>query len=104
MSGHVLVTDDDRDLCELLALELGQRGFEVTWKTSAAEALDLVATEEIDVALTSRATILQQAGVAVLGQANQQEHVARCAAMSARPRATARKNQGAIQAFHAGGR
>ena len=40
MPGRVLVAEDDRNLCELLELGLGRRGFQVTWRTSALEALE----------------------------------------------------------------
>jgi two-component system, NtrC family, response regulator AtoC len=52
MRGHVLVIDDDPDLCRLLGIELGRRGFTVTWKTSATEALELLGRAEIDVIVT----------------------------------------------------
>jgi DNA-binding NtrC family response regulator len=50
--GRVLVVDDDRDLCALLALQLGRRGFHVTWRTTAAEALEVARTADLDAVLT----------------------------------------------------
>jgi len=47
-NGHVVLVDDDRDLCRLLAAALGQRGFRVTWRLSAAEALEVLAATAID--------------------------------------------------------
>ncbi len=52
MSGRVLLVDDDRPLCELLAVGLGRRGFDVQWTTSAADALAVVARDDLDVVLT----------------------------------------------------
>jgi two-component system response regulator HydG len=52
MNGHVLIVDDDAALCRLLAAVLGERGFEVSTATSAADALAVVTTAEIDVILT----------------------------------------------------
>ncbi len=51
-SPHVLVVDDDRDLCALLALQLQRRGFRVTWRTTAAAALEVVAADELDAVVT----------------------------------------------------
>jgi len=51
-SGRVLVVDDDRGMCEMLAAGLGKLGFAVTWRTAAAEALDVLAASEVDVVVT----------------------------------------------------
>jgi len=48
VSGRVLIVDDDRDTCKLLAADLAHRGFDVTWRTSADAALDAVGTAEVD--------------------------------------------------------
>jgi two-component system response regulator HydG len=48
----VLVVDDDRALCDLLADGLTPRGFSVTTTTRAAEALDLFRDAHFDVVLT----------------------------------------------------
>ncbi|HVR21424.1 MAG TPA: response regulator, partial [Polyangiaceae bacterium] len=48
----VLVVDDDRALCELLADGLTPLGFSVTTTTRAAEALDLFRDAHFDVVLT----------------------------------------------------
>src|SRR5438128_4688438 len=50
--GRVLVVDDDVDVCALLEVRLAGRGFEVARTTSAAAALDTLATAEVDVVLT----------------------------------------------------
>ncbi|MCW5890479.1 MAG: sigma-54-dependent Fis family transcriptional regulator [bacterium] len=50
--GRVLVVDDDRDLCALLALQLGRRGFHVTWRTTPAEALEVARSADLDAVLT----------------------------------------------------
>jgi two-component system response regulator HydG len=52
MSGRVLLVDDDRDMCRLVAAGLGRRGFEVTWRLSTDEALAVVARDELDVVVT----------------------------------------------------
>ena len=52
MTGRVLVVDDDRELCELLEGALARRGFEVVWRTAAAEALDLLGRSELDAVVT----------------------------------------------------
>ncbi|MDB4927672.1 MAG: acetoacetate metabolism regulatory protein AtoC [Myxococcaceae bacterium] len=52
MKGRVLVVDDDRSTCEVLAERLGFRGFAVEWRTSAEEALVLLGREPFDVVVT----------------------------------------------------
>jgi two-component system response regulator AtoC len=52
VNGRVLVVDDDRDLCRLVAAGLAQKGFEVTWRTSAAEALEVVESTDLDAVVT----------------------------------------------------
>jgi DNA-binding NtrC family response regulator len=49
VTARVLLVDDDRDLCEWLHGALGRRGFAVSWRTSADEALALCAAEDFDV-------------------------------------------------------
>ncbi|TMA31029.1 MAG: sigma-54-dependent Fis family transcriptional regulator, partial [Deltaproteobacteria bacterium] len=51
-AGEVLVIDDDRDLCALLALRIQQAGFRVSWRTSAAEALEFLDSHDVDTILT----------------------------------------------------
>ncbi len=46
---RVLVVDDQPDARELLALVLGRAGAEVSTASSAAEAIELLQTEEVDV-------------------------------------------------------
>ncbi len=43
--------DDDRTVCEWAAADLGRRGFTVAWRASAAEALELSAVGDFDVAV-----------------------------------------------------
>jgi two-component system response regulator HydG len=50
--GRVLIIDDDEMLCEVMELTLARRGLEITWRTSAQDALDLVRAEDFDVILT----------------------------------------------------
>jgi DNA-binding NtrC family response regulator len=52
MTDRVLLVDDDRSLCETLAAGLGRRGFEITWRTSAAEALAELAAQDFDAIVT----------------------------------------------------
>jgi DNA-binding NtrC family response regulator len=51
--GKVLIVDDERDFCELLAAELAERGWNPAYCTSSSEALQrLLSEQEIDVVLT----------------------------------------------------
>ena len=47
-----MVVDDDRSMCELLQAGLVRRGFEVTWRMSAAEALAAISEGDFDVIVT----------------------------------------------------
>ena len=49
---RVLVVDDVREMCEMLAERLAPLGFEVEWRTTPAEALDVLATTDVDVVVT----------------------------------------------------
>ena len=51
-SSEVLLIDDDRETCELLAERLGSRGFHVTYRTSAEEGLVLFADGAFDAVVT----------------------------------------------------
>ena len=50
--GSILLVDDDRDLCETLALGLRRRGYELAWRTSATEALATLDIESYDALVT----------------------------------------------------
>lgn len=52
MSGKVLIVDDERNMCELIATDLRMREIESSWCTSAAEATRVVQDQEFDVVLT----------------------------------------------------
>jgi DNA-binding NtrC family response regulator len=52
VTARVLLVDDDRSMCETLQAALGKRGFTVTWRTAAAEALPVLREEDIDVVVT----------------------------------------------------
>lgn len=52
MNGRILVVDDDRTMCELIEADMQRRGFQVSWHTSAEEALRVLKDEEFDVVLT----------------------------------------------------
>ena len=49
---EVLVVDDERDTCELLELALSRQGMQVTTCTTAADALEKIASRDFDVVLT----------------------------------------------------
>jgi two-component system response regulator HydG len=52
MSPRVLLVDDDRPLCETLALGLRRRRFDVTFRTSAEPALEALDVADYDVIVT----------------------------------------------------
>ena len=52
MSGHVLIVDDDQSMAETLQKAMTRRGFVVSWKTSATEALTLLDEQDFDVVVT----------------------------------------------------
>ena len=51
-AGRVLVVDDDRAMCEMLATGLSRRGFAVAFRTGGAEAIALLRAEDFDVIVT----------------------------------------------------
>ncbi len=51
-SKQILVVDDDRETCELLAELLGSKGYHVKGCATAAGALDELSTSEVDAVLT----------------------------------------------------
>jgi len=52
MSNRILIVDDDVEMCRMLEARLAKRGYEATWKTSAAEALGLVERDDFDAIVT----------------------------------------------------
>jgi two-component system response regulator HydG len=52
VSTRVLVVDDEPAMCELLEAGLGERGFQVTARTTAFDALAVLDTEDVDVVAT----------------------------------------------------
>jgi two-component system response regulator HydG len=52
VNDRVLVVDDDQAMCEFVELTLKRQGFEVTWRTSGLDALELVAAQDFEVILT----------------------------------------------------
>lgn len=52
MPGHVVVVDDERNMCELLEADLSLRGFHVASYLSAAAAWSNLVEEEVDVLVT----------------------------------------------------
>ena len=53
--GKILIVDDDEALCEAMELSLARKDLEITWRSSAQDALELVAERDFDVVLTDRA-------------------------------------------------
>jgi two-component system, NtrC family, response regulator AtoC len=52
MRGRVLIVDDDKDMCGMLSVVLGKKGFEVSTRQSGADAFDLLQIEDFDVVVT----------------------------------------------------
>ena len=52
MKGRVLVVDDDASMCDMLVSDLGELGFAVSARTSAAAALEALAPGEFDAVVT----------------------------------------------------
>ena len=52
MRGRVLIVDDERSMCDTLAVVLDKKGFACRWTTSPAEALEIVHGGGLDVVLT----------------------------------------------------
>jgi two-component system response regulator HydG len=52
MTGNVLIVDDDQSMAETLTKAMTRRGFVVTWKTSAVDALKLLDEQDFDVVVT----------------------------------------------------
>jgi two-component system response regulator AtoC len=52
MTGNVLIVDDDQSMAETLTKAMTRRGFVVTWRTSAADALQLLDEQDFDVVVT----------------------------------------------------
>ena len=52
MTGRVLLVDDDRALCEWVEVGLAGSGFTLDWRTSPAEAMQAVASEDYDAIVT----------------------------------------------------
>ena len=52
MTGRVLVVDDDASMCDMLVSDLGELGFAVSARTSAAAALEALAPGEFDAVVT----------------------------------------------------
>ncbi len=48
----ILIVDDDASMCEYLDAGLSERGYAVTWRTSADEAFVVIGAEELDVVVT----------------------------------------------------
>jgi len=52
MRGHILIVDDERNMCELIQTDLRMRDFAARWCTSADEALGQLHHEGFDAVLT----------------------------------------------------
>ena len=51
-TSRVLIVDDDRAMCEMLALGLSRHGFGVVFRTDGGEAKALLDAEDVDVVIT----------------------------------------------------
>jgi two-component system, NtrC family, response regulator AtoC len=51
-NAHILVVDDERDMCELLEVGLRKRGYQVTWRTDGEDAFALMDTHDFDAIIT----------------------------------------------------
>jgi two-component system response regulator HydG len=52
VTGHILIVDDERSMCELLETDLKLRGFTVQWYTAPAEAYRAIQDADFDAVLT----------------------------------------------------
>jgi two-component system response regulator HydG len=52
VNGRVLVVDDDRAMCEMLASALARAGFDAVWRTAAAAARAALDADDIDVVVS----------------------------------------------------
>jgi two-component system, NtrC family, response regulator AtoC len=52
MTGNVLIVDDNQSMAETLTKAMTRRGFVVSWRTSAADALKLLDDQDFDVVVT----------------------------------------------------
>jgi two-component system response regulator HydG len=52
VSARILVVDDDRSMCEMLATSLGPQGFEVAFRTSGTEAIEAIGADDFDAIVT----------------------------------------------------
>ena len=52
MRAQILVIDDDRDMCELLDESLGAAGYDVTWRLTADEGVELLQERDFDVVIS----------------------------------------------------
>ena len=52
MPGRVLIVDDDRDMCEVVAAALKKRKLEPQWFTSGAEVLEALRSDTCDVVIS----------------------------------------------------
>jgi len=50
--GRILVVDDDRSLCETLAVALPKHGFTVDWCTAPADAIEVLGASDVDAVVT----------------------------------------------------
>ena len=52
VNGQVLIVDDDQSMAETLTKAMTQRGFRVTWRTAASEALVVLDEQDFDVVVS----------------------------------------------------
>ena len=51
-SGHLLIVDDEKAMCELIDTAMSMRGYETAWCLSADDAMSLIKENDFDVVLT----------------------------------------------------
>lgn len=69
----ILVVDDERDICELLTLELSDQGFEFFTAHSVAEAVKILKNSSVDLVITD-IRMPQKSGIELLRELRKNNH------------------------------
>ncbi|RNC28589.1 MAG: Response regulator SaeR [Candidatus Dichloromethanomonas elyunquensis] len=48
---HILIVDDDKNICELLELYLADQGYSLTFAHDGSLALDIIKNQDIDLVI-----------------------------------------------------